>query len=295
MNFGTKENEERSFAILDRYVEGGGTFLDTSNNYAYWRPEGVGGESEGVLGRWLAERKNREKLFIATKVGFNTPAIGHSLSEKTIMKEVEGSLTRLGIECIDLYYAHKDHRDDPLEETLSAFNRLIEQGKVRFIGCSNTVAWRIERARNISRENGWAVYRCVQQRHTYLRPKPGASFGVQTAANDDLIDYCRENRDVTLLAYSPLLQGCYTRDDRLVPHQYAGADSDARLTVLREVAGETGATANQVVYAWMLQGNPSIIPLTAVSTVEQLNENLKSLEVRLSADQIERLDAAGAS
>lgn len=289
MDFGTRVDKRQSFRLLDQYLEAGGTFLDTANNYAYWNEGGVGGESETLLGRWLKERKNRHKLFLATKVGFNTPDVGHSLSAKTIVTELESSLRRMGIEHVDLYYAHKDHRADPLEKTLEALDRLVAAGKVRYIGCSNTLAWRIERAKTISRANGWVEYCCVQQRFSYLRPKTGASFGNQVSANDDLLDYCRENGDVTLLAYSPLLGGSYTREDKPLPVQYRGPDSDARMAVLKQIATDEGTTPNQIIYNWMLQGTPRIIPLVAASTDEQLRENLGALDIRLSREQLELL------
>jgi aryl-alcohol dehydrogenase-like predicted oxidoreductase len=133
----------------------------------------------------------------------------------------------------------------------------------------------------------------VQQRHSYLRPAPGASFDPQIAANDDLQDYCTV-RNLTLLAYSPLLGGAYSRKDRPIPAQYAGADSAARLTALREVAAEQNATTNQVVLAWMLQSNPVVIPVMAASTEAQMRENLGALAVTLSRDHMQRLDQAAA-
>lgn len=293
MRLGTLQDERQSFALLDRYIEAGGTFIDTANNYSSWYPGGRGGESETVIGKWMRERRNRSSLFVATKVGFNTPELGPSLSRRTIMSEVEKSLRRLGIETIDLYYAHKDHRADPLEETLEAFDALKRMGRIRFAGCSNTVAWRVEQARALSRSRGWLGYCCVQQRHSYLRPAPGASFGAQTACNDDLLDYCRECPDVRLLAYTPLLAGAYARSDKPVPHQYSGADSDARLAALRAVAAETGATANQVVLAWMMQGSPQVLPVFGASSLDQMDESLGALALRLSGEQIERLSTAG--
>lgn len=289
MNFGTLQDEKLSFQLLDQYWEAGGRFLDTANNYSYWNEGGVGGESEALLGRWMKARQNRNEVFLATKVGFNTPAIGQSLSAKTIRQEIEGSLKRLGTDYVDLYYAHKDHRPDSLEETLGTFDELVKAGKVRYIGASNTVAWRLERAKTISRTNGWAEYCCVQQRFSYLRPKPGADFGRQVSANDDLLDYCAENDDITMLAYSPLLKGCYTRPDRPIPEQYQSSDAAARLTVLNMVAEDVGATLNQVIFAWMLQGTPTVIPLIAASTPEQMAENIGSLEVELSAEQLDLL------
>ncbi len=291
--FGTKVDRDTSFSILDAYYDAGGRFIDTANNYSKWHANGVGTESETVLGEWMASRRNRDDLVIATKVGFNRDDIGPSLSRTTIDAESAGSLKRLQTDRIDLYYAHADIRSDPLDETLSAFDALVRSGKVRAIGCSNYRAWRIAEARARSAANGWASYCCVQQRHSYLRPRPGASFGAQTSSNEDLIDYCHERPEVRLLAYSPLLNGAYTRADREFPRQYQGAETDARLAALRRIARELGATENQVIYAWMLAGNPAVIPLTAPTTLDQLTENLGALTVTLTDELVTELDTAG--
>jgi len=256
-------------------------------------PGYVGGESETLLGEWMRDRKNRARVFIATKVGFDYPGVEPGLRAHQIERECEKSLKRLGVETIDLYYAHRDDRHTSMEETIGAFDRLVRAGKVRFVGASNFRAWRLEEARWVSQTHGWAEYCCIQQRHSYVRPKPGASFGHQTAANDDLLDYCR-TRGITMLAYSPLLKGTYSRADRSIPEQYLGPDADMRLAALDAVAEEAGATVNQVVYAWMVQSDPPVIPLVGASTVEQLRENLGALEIELSADQMARLnDASG--
>jgi aryl-alcohol dehydrogenase-like predicted oxidoreductase len=139
----------------------------------------------------MRERKNRAQMFIATKVGFGYPGVEQGLRAHQIETECEGSLKRLGIDTIDLYYAHVDDRNTPQEETLEAFDRLVKAGKVRLIGASNFLAWRLEEARWVSQTHGWAEYCCIQQRHSYVRPKPGGSFAPQIAANDDLLDYCR--------------------------------------------------------------------------------------------------------
>jgi aryl-alcohol dehydrogenase-like predicted oxidoreductase len=226
-------------------------------------------------------------------VGFNYLGVERGLRAHQIETECEKSLKRLGVETIDLYYAHVDDRNTPLEETMAAFDRLVRAGKVRFIGASNFLAWRLEEARWVSQTKGWAEYGCIQQRYSYIRPQPGASFAPQIAANDDLLDYCR-NRGITMLAYSPLLGGAYTRADRSFPEQYLGPDTDARLAALNAVAEEVGATASQVVYAWMLQSDPPVIPLVAASMVEQMRENLGALEIELSPDQMARLNDASA-
>ena len=180
-----------------------------------------------------------------------------------------------------------------LVEAVAGARTILVGERVSQYGASNYLAWRLEEARWVSATHGWAAFCCIQQRHSYLRPKAGASFDPQIASNDDLLDYCRA-QGMTLLAYSPLLWGAYTRADREFPDQYLGADSDARLAALRSVASELGATLNQVVYAWMIRSDPPVIPLVAASTLEQVEENLGTLGVQLSSEQVERLTAAGA-
>jgi aryl-alcohol dehydrogenase-like predicted oxidoreductase len=293
MYFGSRTDKERSFQLLDQYTDAGGSFIDTANIYVRWVPGFVGGESETLLGGWMRERRNRDRIFIATKVGFQYPGVERGLRADQIETECEKSLQRLGIDTIDLYYAHVDDRDTPVEETMEAFDRLVKAGKVRFIGASNFVAWRLEEARWVSQTHGRAAYCCIQQRYSYIRPKPGASFGAQVAANDDLLDYCH-TRGITMLAYSPLLSGAYTRADRSFPEQYLGPDTDARVAALHSVAREVGATLNQVVYAWMVQSDPPVIPLVATSAAEQMEENLSALEIKLSAEQMAQLNDATA-
>ena len=292
MFFGTKNDKTTSYRILDAYLDAGGSFIDTANIYAWWVDGFRGGESETLLGEWMRERGNRNRLFIASKVGFGYGEVERRLRAGDIATECEKSLKRLGVETIDLYYAHVDDRMTPLEETLEAFDRLIQSGKVLYIGASNYLAWRLEQARWTSQVNGWAQFCCIQQRYTYLRLRPGATFTPQVTANEDLLDYCR-SQGITLLAYSVLLGGAYTRADRSLPDQYRSADSERRLQALRAVAEDAGATVNQVILAWMLQSSPPVLPLIAASDESQLQENLGALNVRLSREQMERLDNAG--
>lgn len=288
MRFGFSD-EATTFKLLDQYVEAGGRFLDTANMY---------GESESILGRYFDERGNREDIFLATKVGANPTVPGgypeavEGLSATAIEKAIDKSLEDLRTDYIDLYYAHIDHRESDLEETLATFDKLVKSGKVRHIACSNMKTWRIERARNISRANGWAEYYGVQQAYSYLRPVPGADFDFQESVDDELLDYCTTNDDFTLLAYAPLLGGAYTRADRQFPSAYLGPDSDARLKILKKVADELDATLNQVVLAWMMQGTPTVIPLVGASTKAQLKELLEATNVMLSEEQILSLTEA---
>lgn len=295
MYLGTRNDDASSFRLLDQYLDAGGSFVDTANIYAYWVNQSQGGESEALLGRWMTQRRNRDRVFVATKAGFEYADVPRRLTPQVIAAECDKSLQRLGIDTIDLYYAHVDDRETPLRETMGAFARLVEAGKVRFIAASNYRAYRLERAHTLSRANGWPEFCAVQQRYTYLRPKHGSEFGAQVAVNDDLLDYVRaRSSQFALLAYSALLAGAYTRADRSLPEQYDTADSDRRLTVLFAVAHELGVTANQVILAWMLHHSPPVLPVIAASTPEQLSENLAALEVTLAPDQMARLDNAGA-
>lgn len=291
MYLGTKQNKQESFALLDQFFETGGNFFDTANIYAHWVPGGTGGESENTLGAWISIRGNRDQVFVASKVGFEYGDVPRSLRAKVIEEECNKSLKRMGLETIDLYYAHNDDRSTPLEETMEAFHRLVQAGKIRFIGASNYLAWRLEEAKWVSRSNGWPEYCCIQQRHTYIRKRNGTTFSPQVAVNDDLLDYCN-NRKITLLAYSALLSGAYTRPDRHLDEQYLGSDTDNRLETLKAVANEKRTPINQIVLAWMMHSNPSVIPLIAASTREQMQENLHALDVILDSNDINRLDRA---
>jgi aryl-alcohol dehydrogenase-like predicted oxidoreductase len=289
---GSKIDRETSFRLLDLFREQGGTFIDTGNFYAAWLPGCQGGESETTIGQWMKDRAARNEMVISTKLAFDYPGCPGGLSAIEIERECEKSLRRLQTERLDLYYAHRDDPQTPLEETMAAFDRLIRAGKVRAIGASNLRVWRIAEANTVSRNHGWAPYSVVEQRHTYLRPRHGADFGPQVCINEDLKDYCR-SRSLTLVGYSVLLQGAYTRSDRPVPAQYAGQEADERLAALRQVAHEVGADANQVVIAWMRQSDPPVLPIVAGSRPEQLRQNIAALKIRLNEDQMQQLNAAG--
>lgn len=290
MFLGTKNDRASSFRLLDQYTDADGSFIDTANIYAHWVPGFQGGESETLLGDWMRERRNRNRVFIASKVGFQYGSVPKRLQAGDIEQECEKSLRRLGIETLDLYYAHVDDRQTPLEESLEAFNRLVKAGKVRLIGASNYLAWRLERANWISQENGWAAFCAVQQHYTYLRLRPGMNIKPQEMVNDDLLDYCADTR-LTLLAYSVLQAGSYTRADRPFRKELQSEDNQRRLETLRAVAEESAISVNQVVLCWMLQRG--ILPLIAASTEEQLAENIAALEIKLSDAQMERLNRAG--
>ncbi|MDJ0591677.1 MAG: aldo/keto reductase [Pleurocapsa sp. MO_226.B13] len=292
LRFGTRNSYEQSARLMDMYVEAGGSFLDTANSYDRWCTQGKGGESQVTIGRWLRERNNRDDLFIATKVGFGYGDVPEGLAASTIIAECENSLRQLGTDRIDLFYAHHDDHNSPLEETLSAFDKLVKDGKVRFVGASNYLAWRLADADAIAAQKGLANFTCVEQRFTYLRPNSGADFGVQRIIDENLMSYC-DARGKTMLPYTPLLRGAYVRSDRPIPLPYLGSDTDLRLSVLQEVARELGATVNQVILAWMMQRQPPLIPVFSAGNPQHMQENLGALDITLSTEQMTVLDLAG--
>ncbi|PZG09932.1 aldo/keto reductase [Nonomuraea aridisoli] len=304
MLFGSVTDERTSFAVLDRYVEAGGTFIDTSDNYAFWVDGGQGGQSEDLLGRWLRSRGVRDELVIATKVGARplAPGTGYvdngeGLSAKVIRESAERSRERLGVERIDLLYAHIEDRTVPLAETVGAFGELVAEGTVGLLGASNHAIWRVERARALAAAAGLPGYEVLQYQHSHLRPRsdvPSPLFqdGSLGHAGPELLSYLRAEPDLTLVAYSPLLAGAYVRQDKPLPPDYDHPGTPARLEVLRQVARECGASVNQVVLAWQMGGPFPIIPLAGASSVTQLEENLAAVDLELSQDQRSRLDAA---
>jgi aryl-alcohol dehydrogenase-like predicted oxidoreductase len=291
-NFGSKHDRETCFDLLDFFRANGGSFVDTANMYASWIAGCVGGESESTIGQYIAERSCRHELQIASKVGFPYPGCEGGLTAVEIERECEKSLQRLNTDYLDVYFAHCDDRVTPQEETMAAFEHLIQDGKVRAIGASNLVGWRVTLANQFSELHCWHAFCAIQQRYTYLRPRPGATFGEQVYLSEPMRDYSRTS-GVTLLGYSILLGGAYDRAPSAPPAEFDGPDAVARLATLADVARELHATRNQVVIAWMRQSDPPILPIIAASSMAQLAENIGALELHLSAEQMERLNRAG--
>jgi aryl-alcohol dehydrogenase-like predicted oxidoreductase len=306
MRFGTMTDEATSFAILDRYVAAGGNFIDTSNNYLFFVHGTQGGESEALLGRWRASRGIGDEIVIATKAGarpvepatsFGTPLEG--LSRAAIREASERSRERLGVPRIDLYYAHvPDQSGVPLGEQVAAFGELVAEGTVGLLGLSNHWAWQLERARGLAAAAGTARADVLQYHHTYLRMRtdipdlrfsPDGEIGV---ADGSILSYLRAQPGLTLVAYSPLLNGAYTRPGKERDRGYDHPGTRARLEALDQVVKETGATANQVVLAWLIGGELPIVPLMGASSVAQLDESLAAVDLELSQEQRQRLDAA---
>ena len=313
MLMGTSTDEATSIGMLERYLEAGGTFIDTADCYAWWPGPGyTGGESEELLGRWLAKSGKRAEIFLSTKGSawvrdpeairsgdgsYETMAAQWvGAGGDTLRQDIDDSLRRLGTDYIDLYYVHVDDYATPLEETLEALAGIVQAGKARYIGWSNVRTWRLERIRQLAAQHNWPAPVALQQQHSYLRMKPGVD--PVSIVGPEQLDYLRAHDDLTLVAYSPMLKGLYDSAEKRQGHpvmeMYAGADSEARFAVLDKIAAELGVTPNQLVLAWLLhQTSPKVIPLIGPRLLEYYEAAVPALDITLTADQLAELDSAG--
>jgi aryl-alcohol dehydrogenase-like predicted oxidoreductase len=289
--FGWTADEATSFDILDAFVAGGGTMIDTADVYSAWAPGHKGGESETTIGNWLARRGRRDDVLIATKVGL----MGGGLGAEAIERAIEGSLRRLRTDYVDLYYAHKDDPDTPFEEALAAFDRLVKAGKVRALGASQIEAERLSLALDTSAAGGWMPYSVLQTWYSILeRPRfEGALADVATSRGLGVATfYSLANGYLTgkYRSRADLLKS--VRGDRVEP--YLEGRGPAVLAAIGAVAEEAGATCAQVALAWTAAQPGVTAPLASATSLAQLEELLGSMELRLTADQLARLDSASA-
>lgn len=286
MNFGTTTDKKSSYEVLDAYIEHGGNFIDTSNNYAHWA--GTGDESETLLGEWLRDRKCRDKVVLATKVGFDRHGEGAGLKREQIEYWCDQSLKKLGTDYIDLYYAHVDDPDTPLEETMEAFDSLVKKGKVRVLGGSNYDTWRFLEANITAKEKGLTPYSVMQQRFTYLnvRGDVAPKYPFNEFVNRERMRYLVKH-DMPLVAYSCLAKGGYEVPERMPTENIMGE----RLEALKKMAAEKGVSATALVVAWLtnlyrVEGFPTVIPLFASSKVAHFVENLEGAEIPLTDEEM---------
>lgn len=288
--FGFTVKGEEAFAILDRFVAAGGMMIDTADVYSNWVPGHVGGESESLLGEWLKRRRGKGDVLIATKVGFDD-----GLSAAGIEAGIDASLKRLGTDHVDLYYAHKDDPDTPLEETLAAFDRIVKAGKVRAIGASNYSAARLGEALDISAREGLAAYTVLQPEYN-LMARGDFEGAVQ--------QLCVE-RGLGVLPYFGLASGFLTGKYRSEADfgksprgegmkRYLDGKGRAVLAALDEVSAETGATQAQIALAWLAARPGVTAPIASATSRAQLDELLGVLTLELSGAQVEGLEAASA-
>jgi aryl-alcohol dehydrogenase-like predicted oxidoreductase len=288
--FGWTADEAESFAVLDGYAAAGGNFVDTADVYSAWAPGNSGGESETILGRWVANRGRREQTIIATKVGKHPQYSG--LSAKTIRAAAENSLKRLGTEYIDLYYAHADDEKTPLEETLGAFDALVREGKVRYIAASNFSAPRLAKALEVSDREGYARYVALQQHYNLMERHQYEGELADLVAKQGLssIPYFALASGFLTGKYRP---GAKVQSQRA---QSAGAYLTEKgikvLAALEEIASAHNAAIATIALAWLAAQPTVVAPIASARTTEQLPDLLSVSEVRLSDHDIGRLNEA---
>ncbi len=293
--FGWTADEAVSFAVLDAFIDRGFNFVDTADIYSAWAPGNRGGESESILGKWLKRSGKRQQVLVATKVGLEMGPGKKGLSRRYIKQAAEDSLKRLQTDYIDLYQAHKDDPDTPLEETLGAFAELIKEGKVIAIGASNYSAERLDEALKVSGQNGWPRYETLQPEYN-LYDRAGFETKLQplcVQAGLGVIPY------FSLAA--GFLTGKYRSEKDLADKaraqkvkNYLNPRGFRILEALDQVASRQHAKPAQVALAWLAAQPAITAPIASATSVEQLRELTEAVELQLDAQAMERLNQASA-
>jgi aryl-alcohol dehydrogenase-like predicted oxidoreductase len=294
--FGWTIDAATTFKLLDAFVAAGFSAIDTADVYSKWVPGHVGGESEAILGEWIKRNGNRNKIIIATKVGMDMGNGAKGLSRSHILRSADDSLRRLQTDYIDLYQSHVDDPDAPQEETLRAYAELVKQGKVRFIGASNFKADRLARALEVSKKSGLPAYQTLQ---------PNYSLIERAGYEGELESLCKKE-GLGVINYFPLaggfLSGKY-RSERDVAGRararnvtkYLNTERGLKiLDALDSVAKKHHATPARVSLAWLLARPSVTAPIVSATNLEQLNDLIASVELRLDSDSVEALNRASA-
>ena len=297
--FGWTADEAMSFKLLDAFVDAGLNVIDTADVYSMWIPGNEGGESETIIGKWLKQSGKRDKVLITTKVGvdINVKQMPGeiNLKKEYILAEVEDSLRRLQIDCIDIYMAHRDDENTPMEESLAAFDQLLRDGKVRSIGASNYEADRLARALQVSADNGYARYETLQ---------PCYNLYDRNSYEGALQDLC-VSEEIGVVTYFSLACGFLTgkyrseKDLENRPRAYRVKEmmNDRGMRILQaldQVAAETGASQAQVSLAWVMAQPGIAAPIASATNLEQLDELVGAANLQLSVEAIATLNKASA-
>ena len=293
--FGWTADEPTSFGLLDAFVDAGFNLVDTADSYSRWVPGHQGGESETIIGRWIAKRGHHDDVIIATKVG-SEMGQGHKVLRKDyILQAAEASLRRLQVESIDLYQSHWDDENTPFEETLAAYDQLLRQGKVKAIGASNLSAQRLEQALRVSQSNGLPGYATLQPQYN-LYDRDGFEGALQALC-------VREQ--VGVITYYSLAAGFLTGKYRSEADygksargpgmkKYLNPRGMKILQALDEVAQRHNATPAQVSLAWLMTRPAVVAPIASATSVVQLQELLRAADLDLDPQTVATLDRASA-
>ena len=293
--FGWTADQSESFAILDRYADAGGNFIDTANQYSYWAPGNSGGESETILGRWMAERGNRDQIVLASKVGGEMPGLPHDLRTDTIQRSARESLERLQTDRLDVLYAHFDDESTPLQETMAAFTDLVREGDVLHVGASNYTAARLAEMMEVVEREGLEPVRVLQPPYNL----------VQREFERELQPLC-ENHGLAAVPYFGLAQGFLTGKyrDRSANGGSPRAEEaiaflDDRgervLAALDEISAAHRTSPAAIALAWLCTRATVAAPIASASRASQVEDLLAVATIELTPDELRALDDAGAS
>jgi aryl-alcohol dehydrogenase-like predicted oxidoreductase len=293
--FGWTADEPTSFRLLDAFVDAGGNLIDTANSYSRWVPGHQGGESEAIIGRWIARRGRHDDVVVATKVGADMGQGGKCLRRDYIVQAAEESLRRLQVEAIDLYQSHWDDENTPLDETLDAYARLIQQGKVKAIGASNLTAARLAQALDVSGREGLPRYGTLQ---------PPYNLYDRATFEGELRDLCLRE-DIGVITYFSLAAGFLTGKYRSEADyaksargpgmkKYLNRRGVRILDALDDVAARLHATPASVSLAWLMAQPGVDAAIASATSLSQLQQLIAA--TRLSLDEVDRqqLDDASA-
>jgi aryl-alcohol dehydrogenase-like predicted oxidoreductase len=292
--FGWTIDEERSFELLDAFVDAGFNLIDTADVYSHWKPGNKGGESETIIGKWMKQRGNRDKVIIVTKVGGAVAGGKKSLTRQHIMEAVDDSLQRLQTDYIDLYLSHWDDLDTPVAETIEAYAEIIKQGKVKAIGASNLSAERLVESLQYSEAHGLPRYEALQPEYNlYNRRKYEQEYE----------PICIE-KGLGVINYYALASGFLTGKYRTpgdveksargggVVKTYLNDRGLRILNALDEVATNYNTTPASIAIAWLI-ARPSITaPIASATSIEQLDDLVKAAQLQLDTQAIELLNKA---
>ncbi len=291
--FGWTLDEQQSFDILDRFVDGGFNFVDTADTYSWW-VNGVGGQSETIIGKWMKERCNRDRMVIATKVGSETKEHGFDISRKHILKSVDESLKRLQTDYIDLYYTHFDDNVTPVEETLEAYQEIVKAGKVRYIAASNVSPERLTESFEVSEKNGYSKYVALQPHYNLLvREKFEKEYAPLV-----------EKFGLSVFTYWSLeagfLTGKYRTEEDFSKtargegiRKYFDARGKAVLAALDKVAEKHHTTPATVSLAWLLAHPLVTAPIVSATSAHQLETIFAAPELKLDEQDLDLLNDTG--
>ncbi len=289
--FGNTTDAAASETVLDAFVEGGGNFIDTADQYSFWKPGNQGGESETILGEWMRRRGNRQRVVIATKVGGLPSRKG--LAADNVAAAIDDSLRRLQTDYIDLYYAHFDDESQSIEEIAARFDALVKAGKVRHVGVSNMAPARIDEWMRVAREGGLAVPVALQPEYSLVR-RQNYERNVAPLA---------ERHELAVFPFFALASGFLTGKYRTQADlegaargqavaEYMNDDGLKVVDALRAIASDRGVAVATVALAWVLAKPTITAPLASATSVKQLGELLAAPGLELSTDEVAALDAA---